>query len=270
MLKLILVASGLMLSTLAALPAWAADLCTLVADAESREVLVAEGDCESRVTPASTFKLPLAVMAFDAGVITGPHEPVLSFRDGDPDWGVDWEKDTDPAAWMKNSVLWYSQRLTAEMGAETLSAYARNFGYGNADFSGDPGYDNGLERAWVASSLLVSPIEQAGFLAALVEGQLPVSITAMTGAMGLAESAGEVDNWRIRGKTGSAFPRNADRSFDYSRGWGWYVGWAERDDRILVFARLIQDSERHDRTAGLRARDALLAEWPALIAQAGL
>lgn len=252
------------------LPASARDICTLVADAQTRAVLLAEGDCNTRVTPASTFKLPLAVMAFDAGILTGPDAPVISFEAGDPDWGVDWKKDTDPAAWMKNSVLWYSQRLAAEIGADALSAYARDFGYGNADFSGDAGYDNGLERAWVASSLLVSPLEQAGFLAALVQGQLPVHRDAMAGAIGLVESAGTVGGWQISGKTGSAFPRNVDGSFDYARGLGWYVGWAERGGHMVVFVRLTQDSQRHDRTAGLRARDAVLAEWIDLANRAGL
>ena len=70
--------------------------------------------------------------------------------------------------------------------------------------------------------------------------------------------------WIIRGKTGSAYPRKADRSFDRARGWGWYVGWARRDGRTLVFARLDQDETRQSVSGGLRARDALLKEWEAI------
>lgn len=43
------------------------------------------------------------------------------------------------------------------MGTEVLERYERNFRYGNAHFSSDSGFNNGLERAWVASSLQVSP-----------------------------------------------------------------------------------------------------------------
>jgi beta-lactamase class D len=266
MLKRLCLLAALLLP---ATPAHARTICTVVADAQTRDVLLADGDCETRYTPASTFKLTLAVMAFDAGIIASPHDPVLPFREGYPDWVAAWRQDTDPAMWMKNSVLWYSQRLAEQLGAEQLTAYAQSFGYGNADFSGDPGFDNGLERAWVSSSLQVSPLEQAGFLAALVEGQLPVSQAAMNGAMGLVERAGDADGWSLWGKTGSAYPRNADRSFDYASGWGWYVGWAEKGDRRLVFARLVQEEQRVEGSIGARVRDALLADWPQLMAETG-
>ena len=76
--------------------------------------------------------------------------PVLDYREGDPDWGgEEWKQPTDPTRWLKYSVVWYSQRITHALGAERLTAYANAFSYGNADFSGDPGKNNGLERAWI-------------------------------------------------------------------------------------------------------------------------
>lgn len=252
-----------------AMPAQARVICTLVADAQSRQVLLSEGDCESRATPASTFKLPLTVMGFDAGIIISAQEPKLPFKEGYADWIADWRQDTDPAMWMHYSNVWYSQRITEKLGADKLAAYARSFGYGNGDFSGDPGLNNGLERSWISSSLQISPLEQADFVAALVERKLPVLPAAMEGAIGLIESAGVAEGWTLWGKTGSAYPRRTDRSFDYAKGWGWYVGWAEKDGRRLVFARLAQDEQRHKISGGLRARDALLAEWPEVAARMG-
>ncbi len=240
------------------------EVCTLILDAQTGVALVAEGDCETRVTPASTFKIPLAVMGFDAGILTGTNAPVMQFRPGDPDWGgANWTRDTDPAAWMRFSVLWYSQRITHAMGAKALTRYARAFGYGTADFSGDPGFDNGLDRAWIASSLLISPREQAAFLRALVLDGLPVRPDAMRLARDIVERH-EVGGWVIHGKTGTAYPRRADRSFDDARGWGWYVGWAERNDRVLVFVRLTQATERSDASPGNLTRDAFLQDWPEL------
>lgn len=268
-MKFIIAALTLLAPMLLALPAQAAVICTLVADPQSRQVLLAEGDCESRVTPASTFKLPLAIMGFDTGFITSAREPKLPFKEGYSDWIADWRQDTDPTMWMHFSNVWYSQRITETLGADKLAAYGKSFGYGNADFSGDPGFNNGLERSWISSSLKISPIEQAGFVAALVERQLPVSDAAMEGAIGLIESAGTADGWTLWGKTGSAYPRRADRSFDYARGWGWYVGWAEKDGERLVFVRLAQDETRHKVTGGLRSRDAVLAEWPEILKRAG-
>lgn len=240
-------------------------ICTLVLDAPTGAVVLAEGDCNTRATPASTFKVALAAMAFDAGILKTAHSPVMAFHPGDPDWGgANWTKDTAPRDWMRYSVLWYSQRITHAMGSVALTGYAKAFRYGNADFTGDPGADNGLERAWLSSSLLVSPQEQAAFLRALVMDDLPVTALAMQNTRDLLERH-NVGDWVIHGKTGAAFPRRPDRSFDYARGWGWYVGWASKGDRMLVFARLTQARTRSKDSPGILTRDGLLRHWDALI-----
>lgn len=239
-------------------------LCMLIADAASGGVLLEEGDCRTRATPASTFKLPLAVMGYDAGILTDAANPVMKWRRGEPDWGgAKGKREIDPMQWMQLSVVWYSQRITRALGTEKLRDYARAFGYGNADFRGVPGAENGLQRAWISSSLQVSPHEQIGFVRALVRETLPVRKDAMARARALVEDH-RVDGWAIRGKTGSAFPRRADRTLDYARGWGWYVGWAERGDRTLVFARLTQARARSVVSQGLATRSGLLEAWPAI------
>ena len=245
-------------------------VCTVVADASDGRVLLSEGRCEDRVTPASTFKVALAAMGYDSGFLTDAGNPVLPFREGYPDWAGDaWRRPTDPAAWMRHSVVWYSQQIARGLGVEGLRGYGERFGYGNADFSGDPGKDNALERAWISSSLTISPLEQTVFLRRLITGQLPISRNAAEKTMAIVESSEASGGWRISGKTGSAYPRNADGSFNRARMWGWYVGWARKGQTTLVFARLSQDERREQRPGGLRARDALLAEWGSLAARAG-
>lgn len=249
----------------AARPAEARMVCTIVADAASGAILVEDGDCRTRVTPASTFKVPLAVMGYDAGILSGPDAPALPFRDGYADWGgAAWKTTTTPVRWLRFSVVWYSQLIARDLGADRLARYAQAFGYGNADFSGDPGKDNGLERAWIGSSLKVSPAEQVGFLARLVNGTLPATREAMRTTAAIAEAAPAGGGWTIKGKTGSAFPRRADGSLDRARGWGWYVGWATKGGRTVTFARLDQDERKESGAGGLRARAALLAAWPDL------
>jgi len=261
----LLVAAALAASGVSS-PALARNVCTVVADAATGAVLVREGDCATRVTPASTFKVPLALIGSDGGFLRGAGAPLLEIRPGEPDWGgAAWKRPVDPAAWMRHSVVWYSQRITAALGAERLSGYAASFGYGNADFSGDPGKDNGLERAWISSSLKISPDEQVAFLRRLVNRQLPVGAPAYALVDAIVETT-PAAGWTVAGKTGSAYPRRADGSFDRSRGWGWFVGWARQGGETVVFARLDQDERRHDRSGGLRAKEALIAAWPALIA----
>lgn len=246
-------------------PASAKTICTIVADAGNGRILHRQGDCATRVTPASTFKVALAVMGYDAGFLQDEHKPSLPFREGYPDWlGEVWRQDTDPTRWLKYSVVWYSQQIARALGVAKLESYAAGFGYGNADFSGDPGKDNALERAWISSSLKIAPDEQVVFLRRLISGDLPVGGEAMAKTMRIVETTQPGGGWTVQGKTGSAYPRRADGSFDRARGWGWYVGWAGKGDRTLVFARLDQDERRVAGSGGIRARDAFLKTFPDL------
>lgn len=259
----IALASGLLL--LMPVPVHARMICTIVADIASGRVLVQDGDCSRAVTPASTFKIALAAIGYDSGFLVDRNSPVLPYRPGDPDWGGDaWTRPVDPEHWMRHSVVWYSQRITHHLGRAGLARYMDALEYGNRDVSGDAGKDNALERAWISSSLRISPEGQIDFLRRLLTLQLPISQRAVEATVAIVEQAKLVDGWAIAGKTGSAYPRRADGSFDRARGWGWYVGWAVKGDRRVVFARLDQDERRHAQSGGLRARDALLAAWPAI------
>lgn len=114
------------------------------------------------------------------------------------------------------------------MGTEVLERYERNFRYGNAHFSSDSGFNNGLERAWVASSLQVPPKNRPASCAVWSSGRCQFLERRTIG------------DWVIHGKTRAAYPRRADRSFDYARNWGWYVRWAESDGHRCFFVRLTQ------------------------------
>lgn len=262
-----LFAAGALLAAGMNVPAQARIICTIVADAGSDEVFLEKGDCTTRVTPASTFKVPLAVMGYDSGYLEDAEEPVLPFMKGYPDWGGDaWRQPTSPKRWMELSVVWYSQRIAEFLGYEQLRDYADAFGYGNADMAGDPGKDNGLERAWIASSLKISPREQVEFLKKLVNHELPVAADAMDRAMEIVERRDIEDGWGVQGKTGMAYSRKADGTPEYGRRYGWYVGWARRDERTVVFARLIQDEKKQEPRTSLRARDSILKELPGILA----
>ena len=131
-------------------------------------------------TPASTFKLALSLIGFDSGFLKHAHDPVLTYQQGDPDWGGKaWTRPNDPQSWLRHSVVWYSQRITRALGPDDLTRRVASLDYGNADTSGDPGQDNGLERSWIASSLKISPVEQVRFLGRLIERRLPVDAVAI-------------------------------------------------------------------------------------------
>ena len=239
--------------------------CTLIADATTKQIVKQEGACYTRITPASTFKIAISLMGYDAGFLRSEHAPLLQYRKGDPDWSDSWLADTDPQKWIRDSVVWYSQRVTAALGAQRFQRYATAFHYGNEDVSGDPKRHDGLKWAWIDSSLRISPLEQLAFLEKVVHRELPVSATAYDMTSRITTIAGEHGGWDIHGKTGTGFPLLADGRSDHAHAYGWFVGWAAKGERTFAFVRQTQDPSLQDGPAGLRARDAFLPTLPATL-----
>jgi beta-lactamase class D len=245
--------------------AYAQPSCTVVTDAATGKVAKQDGTCDQRVTPASTFKIALSLMGYDSGYLTDEHLPALPYRDGYPDWVASWKATTDPTSWIKNSVVWYSQRFTEWLGEDRFQKYVAEFRYGNEDVSGDAGKRNGLTQAWLNSSLKISPLDQVAFLEKVVNRQLPISPNAYVMTARITSVGTLPNGWEVHGKTGTGFPIRADGTADEVHAYGWFVGWASKDARTYVFARFSQDGERHSIRAGLRVRDALMAELPSML-----
>ncbi len=233
-------------------------ICTIAWEIGAPAPLVSEGQCDEKISPASTFKIAISLMGFDSGILTGPDAPEWPFNAGYLDWRPEWKQATTPQTWLRYSVVWYSQQITQRLGADRFSAYVHAFGYGNEDVSGDARTNNGLTHAWLSSSLQISPSEQVGFLSRMLEGKLPVSDAAVTQTMAIMEHNALPSGWNTFGKTGSGLPFGPDGEHLNGQPFGWYVGWAEKGDRQVVFARLVRFDERPDQTPGAIARDGLL------------
>jgi beta-lactamase class D len=241
-------------------------VCTLLVEAASGKVLERQGgQCETRNSPASTFKIALAVMGYDAGVLVDAHTPAWPYKAEYEAWMESWKKTTDPTSWLRDSVVWYSQEITRRLGSERFQQYVDWFDYGNRDLSGDPGQNNGLTRAWLSSSLKISPTEQVAFLRKLLSRQLPVSNRAIDQTMAALPQFPLPDDWIAHGKTGGGFQPGPKSEPDHDRQFGWFVGWAQKGDRTVIFARLIKDDARNEAAAGLRARDSVLSDLPRLL-----
>lgn len=239
--------------------------CTVIIDEKSGRVLYRDGDCASRVSPCSTFKIPLALMAADAGVITAPHDPLLPYRSEYLAVIPSHKADTDPTTWLQNSVVWYSQQLTPRVGEDAFARYVDLFGYGNKDVSGDPGKHNGLTQSWLGSSIAISPDEQVTFLRNLRVRAFSLKPSAYLLTEKIVPVFNAEGGWIVHGKTGSGFQRNAAGENDGHRKLGWFVGWAEKGGRRIVFARLILDETDIAAWGGPRAKESFLSDLPGLI-----
>lgn len=242
--------------------------CTLIVEFPSAKELYRDGKCDKRASPASTFKLPLAVMGFDAGILNDAHKPAWDYR---PEFDAvkrD-QKTVDPTIWERDSVVWYSQEITRRLGEAQFADYIGKFRYGNQDVSGEKAKNNGLTHSWLGTSLTISPEEQAQFVHQLLSAKLPVSKSAMDLTKVIIPRFKAKDGWLVRGKTGSIYIRNADGQFDRNQPIGWFVGWAEKGDRRIVFSRLVLDSKPAPQQFGRQLRDKFIAELPKLMSQMG-
>lgn len=230
--------------------------CTLMLDAASGARLVEQGDCGVRATPASTFNIAVSLMGYDAGILVDAHTPALPFKTGYIDWLPAWRTTTDPTGWIRNSTVWYAQQVTTQLGLDGLQSYLRRFDYGNRDLSG------GVTDAWIGSSLQISAEEQAAFLRKVVNRELGLSTQAYDTTATLLRLPTLPNGWDVHAKTGTAVLEQPAGSKEPPRSYGWFVGWASKDGRTIVFARLTLDRQHPERAAGPLLKEAFLRELP--------
>jgi beta-lactamase class D len=207
--------------------------------------------CRTRLTPASTFKVPHALAALDAGAIKSPDERLT--YDGKGDWPESAKRDHTLASAVRHSVLWYFQRVAERLGPEREAQYLRRLAYGNMDAS------SGLTTFWIGGSLQISPEEQQAFWVNLYQNKLPIAPAAVAAVKEmLVQPAGVVINaageqpfgapWpggaEVSTKTGSA----TDRS---GRGVRWLAGHVKRGDRSYVFVSCVAGPRALERNAAI-------------------
>ncbi|MCX6124734.1 MAG: penicillin-binding transpeptidase domain-containing protein [Proteobacteria bacterium] len=216
------------------------DGCFILYDLKADKQLAKYGDkrCAERVASCSTFKVPLALMAFDKGVLKDEND--LLKWDGVKHDIESWNHDQTAASWMRDSVVWYSQALTPKLGKDTIEKYLRKFGYGNHDMSG------GFDVAWLTevpskTTLRVSAEEQIKFIAKLFKNQLPVSKHALDTAKKIMYIEKSGNGFELSGKTGSGSPVLASGQKVRV---GWFVSHVKRGDHELVAVTAFTDTRK--------------------------
>jgi beta-lactamase class D len=205
-------------------------------------------ECDRRTLPASTFKVPHALIALDAGVVT---DKTVMKWDGRR-WDFrSWERDHTLDSAIKNSVVWFFQNLARSIGRDRELEHLRAFAYGSQTFSG------AVDQFWLNGELTISPREQVAFLKRMFTYALPIERrhvdtvkAAMTMPPGkLSNAAGEFPfplAWpapTARLKTGNGTV-NGERV-------SWVVGEIESAGRSYVFASRVRSSTRTlENTAG--------------------
>jgi beta-lactamase class D len=173
----------------------------------------------TRFIPASTFKIPHALFALEAGVV---RDEFQVFRwDGTRRDIEAWNRDQDLRSSMRNSVVWVYQQIAREIGEDGERRYLQRIGYGNADPSG------GIDRFWLDGKLAISAEEQVAFLRRLYRNELPFRVEHQRLVKDiLVVEAGR--DWILRAKTG--WQGRLEPQV------GWWVGWVEWPAGPVFFA----------------------------------
>lgn len=248
-MKIILFLCSVILSTNTT---FAAESCFIAK--ENGVVIKTEGDCKTRYAPCSTFKIALALIGYDAGLLKDETHPEWPFKPEYEAFLESWKNPQNPTTWMKNTCVWYSQVLTQKLGMKKFQGYVKKFDYGNQNVSGDPGQNNGLTRSWLSSSLEISPEEQAIFLEKLLANKVPVSTHAQQMTKNIMYIEDLPGDWKLYGKTGTGFLLNKDKTKKLDIDHGWFVGWIEKDTKKIIFVHHIVDDKKEEEPAGSRAK----------------
>lgn len=188
-----------------------------------------------RFSPASTFKIPHALFALDAGIIRDEFQVIP--WDGKKRPYDAWNRDQTLRSSMRHSVVWVYETFAAAIGEDREREYMKRIKYGNADPTGDKPF-------WVEGNLRISALEQVDFLRRLYENKLPLDVSTQRLVKDIMINEAGSD-WILRAKTG------------WSGTIGWWVGWVEKPDGAVFFALNIDTPNRMD---DLSKREAIARE----------
>jgi beta-lactamase class D/2-keto-3-deoxy-L-rhamnonate aldolase RhmA len=154
----------LTLSTVA-MPPLAAGECVVIAPLNGPETIVGGDECGRRTLPASTFKVPHALVALQTRVVTD--KTTIKWDGVARDYPA-WNRDQTLESAIRLSAVWVFQRFAAAIGRDRELEYLRAFNYGSAAF------EHEITSFWLNGDLQVTPLEQLAFLRRMFSYDLPV------------------------------------------------------------------------------------------------
>ncbi|MEU4825611.1 class D beta-lactamase [Actinomadura sp. NPDC023710] len=174
---------------------------------------------ETPMVPASTFKVPHALVALETGVVKSPDEVIP--WDGTPQPFPEWEQDMTMREAVRISNAAAFQVIARRIGLQRERQWLHRLGYGNRQ-TGPV-----VDRFWLDGPLKISAVEQTRFMERLAFERLPASREHQRTVRDLIKQE-EKDGYTLYAKSGW---QNAP-----GPGTGWWAGWVERGGRVYTFA----------------------------------
>lgn len=169
--------------------------------------------------PASTYKIFNSLVALETSVVRDENEVIK--WDGVKRDILAWNKDQTMRTAIKDSIVWFYQKLARRIGQQRMQHYINLANYGNRDISG------GIDRFWLEGGLRITPKEQIDFLVKLYQNKLPFSQRSIEIVKDIIINE-KTSDYVLRGKTGWGTAVKPQV--------GWYVGYLERGSDVYFFA----------------------------------
>ena len=247
---MILPALALSLASLGAIGMSAGD-CVVVAplDGAGWTIEGSNGECGRRTLPASTFKIPHALIALQTRVVTD--KTVIAWDGTTRDYSA-WNRDQTLESAIRMSAVWVFQRFATAIGRERELDYLRAFRYGSAAF------EHEVTNFWLNGDLRISPAEEVAFLRRMFSYDLPVdrrhidTVKAdLTMPRGTFENAAGVHDFALRWPADTVVRVKSGNGAVNGERVSWLVGALETGGRQYVFASRVRTSAPMlDTTAG--------------------
>lgn len=223
--------------------------CFILSPLDGDAVAMGADECDRRTLPASTFKIPHALIALQTGVVA---ERTVMKWDGIKKDFPAWERDHSLDSAIKSSVVWFFQRAAASIGRERELDYLKAFNYGSQTFTRE------VDAFWLNGDLTVSPREQILFLKKMYSYDLPVERRhidtvkrAMTMPPGKVLNALGTHAFPLRWPAATvARLKTGNGSVNGERA-SWLIGELDSRGRQYIFASRVRSSGRTlENTAG--------------------
>jgi beta-lactamase class D len=183
-------------------------------------------NCDSGYIPASTFKIPHAVIALEEDIVKDTSQVIK--WDGTIRPVNEWNQDQTLKTSIKYSCVWVYEGFASRIPLDTYYKYIRSFDYGNKNLSGPP------TRFWLAGSFRISANEQIEFLKKFYHYQLavrPATIDIVKDCIILEKK----DNYTLSGKTGGGVLSDTDYIM-------WLIGYVEKGNQVYYYAMNFRSS----------------------------
>lgn len=229
--------------------------CAVVYDEISNTYfLYNKENCETEVSPLSTFKIVSALAGLENNVLVNENS---TMEYNGVKYPIDtWNSNLTLKEAFENSCIWYFRQVVDIVGQEDIHTMLKELQYGNSDISEWNGSKiNSLPELngfWLESSLKISPVQQVATLNYVFSRENNFNaenIEILKNIMYVTE----YDNGCLYGKTGSG-----------TDGKAWFVGFIEVNSNKTYFAVYLEDVQNKDIVSGNKAKEIainILSNW---------